>query len=364
MLKNQRKWVKKWVNPLLSILALCLILTFSACSQNQSNQNNTNIPNGSEGSNVPTELRIGYQVVPNPEVLAKALGLVEEAFPDAKVEWRSFESGRDVNTAMVSNGIDIGENGFVPVATGIAQQLPYKVFFIQFLAGDNEGLAVKRDSNINNLSDLKGKKIAVTFGSTAHFSLLSALAQEGIEETDLTIIDMQPPEMLAAWQRGDIDGGFVWQPTLAKLVENDGKIVVTAKTLAEEQGIVSADLSVVHNDFVEQYPEAVQKYVSVLNEAVKYYRDNPEEAANKMSEELGLSPEETLKVMQEVVWLDASEQAKSDYLGTAETPGKLGAILKETGDFMVKQNIIQTAPDLETYQGAIYHNSVDQVAAQ
>lgn len=333
------------------ISALCLILTVSACSS----------PTSTSSSADPAELRIGFQVVPNPELLAKAMGLIEKNLPNTRIQWSRFESGRDVNTAMAAKGIDLGESGSVPTSIGIAQGLPYQVYFIQFLIGDNEALVVRNNQGIDALAGIKGKKFGVTFGSTTHFSFLSALKQEGIKETELTILDMQPPDMLAAWQRGDIDGGFVWQPTLGKMVESGGKVLITAKMLADK-GVVTADLALVHKDFLGQYPQVLTKYVTAMNEAIQFYRDNPQEAAKRVAPEVGLSPEETLKVMNEMVWLSPAEQMESKYLGTPEQPGALANVLRDTADFMVSQKIIRSSPDLATYQQAINSQAISQVS--
>lgn len=99
---------------------------------------------------------------------------------------------------MASGGLDVGLVGSVPASTGIAQDLPYQVYIIHDIIGDNEALAVTGASGISSMADLPGKKIAVPFGSTTHFSLLSALEQEGIDANDLQILDMQPQDMLAA----------------------------------------------------------------------------------------------------------------------------------------------------------------------
>lgn len=341
---------------LLALLSMVAAIAFAACTQPTPT---ADAPADAEvaSAGLPTEFRIGYQVIPNAEVLMKNLGLLEEKFPEVDVQWLSFDSGRDVNTAMVSGGIDVGLVGSVPASTGIAQDLPYQVFFIHDVIGDNEALAVTAASGIVSMADLPGKKIAVPFGSTTHFSLLSALEEEGIDPNEVQILDMQPPDMLAAWQRGDIDGGFVWHPTLSKMLEADGTVLVTAKQLAEV-GIVTADLGIVNKEFAATYPDLLTGYVAALDAAVQFYRDDPEAAAEAISGEIGLSPEESLSVMNELVWLSAAEQASDKYLGTPEAPGALSQVLKDSAEFMVAQGAIQSAPDLEVYKEAMFNKAV------
>lgn len=346
---------RRQFNVLLGLLSLALVVTIAACAQPTATT--------SEAGGMPAEFRIGYQVIPNAELLTKNLGLVEAKFPDVDIKWLPFDSGRDVNTAMVSGGLDVGLAGSVPVSTGIAQDLPYQVYFIHDIIGDNEALAVTKASGITTMADLPGKKIGVPFGSTTHFSLLSALKQESIEAADVQILDMQPQDMLAAWQRGDIDGGFVWQPTLAKMVDADGTVLVTAKELAAK-GVITADLGIVSKDFAANYPDFLTGYVGVLDEAVQVYRNDPEKASTAMSEEVSLTPEESLSVMNELVWLDASEQSGKEYMGTPEAPGALSQVLKDSAEFMVEQEAIESAPEVEAYQKALFNQTFANAAAE
>jgi taurine transport system substrate-binding protein len=343
-------------NVLLGLMGLSLPLIASSCGGNAPTATSGSSPATSDtaasagSGQMPKQIRIGYQVSPTAELLAKALGLAKPAFPNVDVEYISFDSGRDVNTAMAAKGIDFGLIGSVAVGVGIAQGLPYKVYFIQSVIGEAEALVAK--GNIKTIADIKGKKIAVPFGSTTHYSMLSLLKLENINQNQLTIIDMQPPDMVAAWKRGDIDGGFVWQPHLGRLQQDGGTILTSSADLAK-RGVITADLGVVHNDFLAKYPDAVKQYVAVLDKAVKSYRQDAQAAAKAMSSELGISPEETQSVMGQKIWLDASEQATPEYLGTPDKPGVFAQVLKDASDFMVTQKIIAKAPELAIYQKSI-----------
>ncbi len=334
--------MKKWILFLIS----CLVFLMAGCSSKDE------AAVEAVDEQIPSEIKIGYQVIPNQELLVKALGSLEKKFPNSKISWVQFESSRDVNTAIASGGIDFGLAGSTGAATGIAQGLSYYVYTIHDVIGENEAFIVQKNSGITDMTDLAGKKVAVPFGSTTHFSFLSALDQAGVDPASVTILDMQPNDMFAAWQRGDIDAGFVWQPTLDKIKAEGGKVILTSKELAEK-GIVTADVGIVSKKFAEQYPDVVDTYKGLLNEAVLYYRDQPAEAAKLLAEEVGMKPDETLKMMDELIWLDETEQISSTYLGTTEAPGEFAAVLKQTGDFMVGQKVIESAPDLPVYQNAL-----------
>ena len=158
-----------------------------------------------EGSS-PVEFNIGIQSIPNVEVLTKSLGLIEKKLEgmNVTVKWHHFDSGIDVNRAVAAGSIDAGLTGTPMASSGISQELPYKVAWIHNVLGDNEALVVKKDSGIQSLEDLQGKKVAVTFGSTPHYMLLNALKLKNIDENSITLLDMPPADMFACFGKAMI----------------------------------------------------------------------------------------------------------------------------------------------------------------
>ena len=296
----------------------------------------------------PDQIVIGVQTIPSGEPVVKAQ--YEKEF-GTKVIVKQFDSGRDVNTAMAAGSIDIAILGSAPASIGIAKGIPYEVFWIHDIEGDNEALAVKNEANVQTIQELKGRKIAAPAGSTAHYSLLNALKNAGVSASEVTILDMQPPEILAAWQRGDIDAAYVWQPTLAKLV-SDGRILVTSRELAAK-GIVTADVGIVRTDFARKYPDILKKYVALQGKAYQQFKDKPEEAAGIVAKDFAIDAAEALKEMKELIWLAPEEQQDVKYLGTTENKGQFGQTLKDTADFLAEQKAIDHAPDLETFNKAV-----------
>ncbi|MBD2329237.1 ABC transporter substrate-binding protein [Alkalinema sp. FACHB-956] len=349
-------------NLLLGLVGATVPVILSSCASEQTGRSsssssptasgNPSTVNSSGGS-VPDKIRIGYQVIPNGELLVKALGLAAKAFPNSQVQYTSFDSGRDVNTAIAANGIDFGLVGSVPASVGIAQGLAYQVYFIHDIIGSAEALIGK--NGVQSIADLKGKKVATPFGSTAHFSLESLLLQEKIDQKDVTILDLQPPDIVAAWQRGDIDASYVWEPNLGKLKKDGGQIITTSADVAKK-GIITADVGVVRKEFAEKYPDVVKQYISLLDEAVKLYRTDPKTAIAALAKEINITPADTEAGSNGVIWLDSSEQKEAKYLGAASQPGDFAKILKSSADFAVTQKKINSAPDLATYQQAIYTN--------
>ncbi len=298
-------------------------------------------------SDLPDKITMGYWESPNGELLTKANGTFQDVFPDIDIEWVEFQSGTDILTAIQSGSIDFATIGTPPVALGIAHKYPFKIFYLHDVIGESEGLIVRNASQIKTIADIKGKTIAVPFGTTSHFAFLNVLKANGIETTDFTLLDMTASDLFAAWQRGDIDGAYIWESVKSQLIENDGTQLVSSADAAEMGGL-TAEVGIVRNDFYEKYPDIVKKYIDVLDASVQDYRNDPEGSAKLIAGGLALSEEETLVAMDEIIVKDKSEQA--DYFGG---DGELAKTLKATADFLYDQGSIDEKIETDVIKQAI-----------
>jgi taurine transport system substrate-binding protein len=288
-------------------------------------------------------------VTPYGELIAKNKSWYEKEL-GTKVVLKPFDSGGDLNKAFASHSIQFGLLGSTPAAVGIARGNGVSVIYIDEIIAAGEGLAVKTKARIGSIKDLKGKRVGVPFASTTHYSLLSALKLEGVNAADVKILDLQPQDIFAAWTRGDIDAGYVWEPVLSKLYADGGSSLTDSGKLAKK-GVVTALLELVDTSFAKKYPDVVVKYLVVQQRALDLYRSKPDEAGAALAVELGVDQAEALKEAKGFTWLGLADQAK--YLGTSARKGPFAATLKSTADFLVGQKAIQTAPDLAGFQAAI-----------
>lgn len=165
---------------------------------------------------VKTSATLGYQNVPNGDIIVKDLGILESCMPNATIKWSNFPSGADVVQAFNSGGIDLGLAGSSPSTIALSEplNLPVSVVWIHDVIGDAEALVV-RDTSVKDITDLKGEKIGVPFSSTTHYSLLQALEEAGMNSSeDVDVINLQPESMPAAWNGDQIAAAWVWNPTL------------------------------------------------------------------------------------------------------------------------------------------------------
>lgn len=316
------------------LIAVILLISATACRASKADQTKEN--------KKVKEIKIGTMDLVNPDLVARKEKYYEKQL-GVKVKIVKFDSEKDVNTALAAGSIDVSELGSNPTALGIGNGLNYDVIYIGDIIGSAESLVVKNNANVNSVSQLKGKKIAVPFASTSHYSLLNALKQAGLKESDVKLLDLEPNDIHAAWKRGDIDAAYVWYPVLNNLVK-DGKILTGSDKLAK-QGIITADLVVARRDFAKSNKNLVVRYIKALNQANDLDQKNKEQSIKDISEILNISESDAKFQRNGFEWIDGKKQLSKEYLGE-----NIANVLKNTADFLKEQGSIKKSPTLKEYK--------------
>lgn len=229
-------------------------------------------------------------------IVLKELKLLEKYLPrtgkyagiEYKLDWQNFTSGPPITNGMVANKLHIGMMGDYPLLVNGAtfQASPdARSELVAILAynvnGAGNGMVVHKDSPYFQLSDLKGKKVSVPFGSAAHGMLLKAMEDRGWKE-DFWELSSQSPEVgTTNLQERKIDGHANFVP-FAELLPYRGfarKIFDGVETKVPTfHGVV------VRKDFADKYPEVVVAYLRAVLEANNWVRSNPRLAAEKIEE--------------------------------------------------------------------------------
>ncbi|MEO5699196.1 MAG: taurine ABC transporter substrate-binding protein [Casimicrobiaceae bacterium] len=218
------------------------------------------------------EVTIAYQDMVVPYRIAQEAKELEKA-TGYKISWKQFGGGGEVIKAMASGAVQVGEVGSAGIAAAVSRGEPLELFWILDDIGDAEALVAKNGSGINSIADLKGKKIAMPFNSTTHFHTMVALEQAKINPADVQILNMRPPEVRAAWQRGDIQATYIWDPVLAE-VKKDGKVILTSGKLSAETGKATFDGYVVNKNWSKDHRDFMVAFVKILAKADENYRAN------------------------------------------------------------------------------------------
>lgn len=285
---------------------------------------------------------IGQFGNPTPMQVARAEGAFEAA-TGWDIEWRTFASGSEVIAAMASGDIKLAELGSSPLAIAASQGVELQLFMIAQVIGEAESLIVREGAEIAAIEDLKGKRLAVPVGSTAHFSLMGALDHAGIAENEVTIMNMPPDQIAAAWEQGAIDAAFIWQPVQSQILET-GTLLLGADQTAE-WGYPTFDAWVVDATFAEENAEALTAFARTMDEANAAYLEDPAawtaDSAQVMAiaEQTGAAADQVPAILEGFSFIPLAEQVSGDWLGDAP------ATMKATADFLKSAGRIDTAAD-------------------
>jgi len=279
-------------------------------------------------------VRVAYQTVVEPAKVAQADGLYEKA-TGKTIDWRKFESGAEVITAVASGDIQIGYVGSSPLAAAASKELPIETFFIAAEIGSAEALVVRNGANIAKASDLVGKKVAVPFVSTTHYSLLAALKHWGVDAKKVNIVNLRPTEITAAWARGDIDAAYVWDPALGQIKAN-GKLLTSSAEVAK-WGAPTFDAWIVRKDFAQKDPDFVTAFARITGEAYAAYRKDAKAFAGnadnvaKIVKLTGAKPEEIAELLAGSKFPTLAEQTTLLSSSTVKAVTETSKFLKEQG---------------------------------
>lgn len=293
------------------------------------------------------DIIIGYQLVYNPWKVAIADDLFSEA-TGMDVEYRQFDSGAKVIAAMASGDVQVALAGSSPIAAGVSQGVDMQLVWIVEDIASAEALVVRDGSEIDpeDPATLVGKKLGVPFVSTTHFHTLFALQNWGIDPNDVEILNLQPPQIAAAWERGDIDAAFVWDPALGQ-IKQSGEVMITSGELSA-LGKATFDGLVANKTWAEENPETLATIIGIIAEQDEAYRSDPDawtpdsEPVQKIVSVIG-GDAENVPVVLDLYDFPTMQEQVDVWLG-GDDPRALNA-LRFTAEFLKEQKKIPAVPD-------------------
>jgi len=295
-------------------------------------------------------LTVAYQTSIDPSKVPQADGAYDRAVGE-KIEWRRFNSGTEVVTAIASGDVQIGNLGSSALAAAASRKLPIVAFIVSSQIKSSEALVVRNGSGIDKPQDLAGKTIATPFVSTAHYSLLGALKHWGLQGK-VKVVNLQPADIAAAWTRGDIDGAFVWAPALGE-IRKTGRTLTDATQVAE-WGAPTFEVWVARRDYAEKHPEVVARFAKVTLDAFSDYAANKAHwtvdsaPVRKIARLTGANAADVPALLAGSDFPDAQSQQTPALLqgGTAQAIGRTAEFLKDQG------KVDSVLPDYSPYVSA------------
>lgn len=231
----------------------------------------------------PPELRIGLQKI-GPMVVMRKQGTAEQSLAGTKVSWVEFNAGPPIMEALNAGSIDFAYSGDAPPVFAQAAGVDLVYVGYQPNNGRNEGLLVRQDSPAQVVADLKGKRVAVTRGSSAHNFLLQALAGAGLALSDVRVSYLQPPDAAAAFRQGSLDAWAIWDPFFAVAQQDPQTRVLTTG----EGFSPTNNFFVARRGYAAANPAVMLTLVKLLNAAAEWSLAHQDELAGVMSQLTGV----------------------------------------------------------------------------
>lgn len=233
----------------------------------------------------PEVLRIGFQKGSTSLVLAKERGMLEQRFPDVRVQWIEFPAGPQMLEALNIGSLDVGSTGDIPPLFAQAAGADLLYIGAEPPKPQAEVILVAQDSPFQSVAELKGKRVALQKGSSAHSLVLRALAREGLTFADIQPIYLPPADARAAFERGAVDAWAIWDPFYSA-IELEGR----TRLLANGEGLgLSGPFVLAARPFAEANSEFLPELLAELNRAEALTRSDETASIAVLARVTGLS---------------------------------------------------------------------------
>jgi sulfonate transport system substrate-binding protein len=196
--------------------------------------------------------------------------------------------------SVIEGKADIATVGDTPTVFAIMNGKKITILAGIQTSNKNEAIVARRDRGIARPSDLRGKKIGLTLGTTGHFFADSFLLAQSIDIKQVRVIDLKPDEMAEALATGKVDAVSTWNPIVIQLKKKLGSKSITffGESLYTEIFCLAAG-----QEYVKKNPAAIKKVLRALIKAEAFVQSHPEESRRLVAEFL-----KTDKVLLDETW--------------------------------------------------------------
>lgn len=309
--------------PALFLVAMSLVLVVSSCTR----QIAQTTPTAAKLDRVKVDFAY-YNPV---SLVLKEKGWLEEdlAKDNVKVEWTQSLGSNKALEFLNSRSIDFGSTAGAAALLGKANGNPIKSVYV-YSKPEWTALVVQKNSPINKVEDLKGKRVAATKGTDPYIFLLRALDQVGLSEKDIELVPLQHADGRAALERGDVDAWAGLDPHMAKTELEKG-----SRLFYRNPSLISYGVLNVREAFAQEYPAYVERVISAYEKARLWAIAHPSELRAILVKEAKLSDAVAIKQ------LERTDLSNSVIGNTQKT------VIMAAGDVLKKSGVIKSSINLE-----------------
>ncbi|HKX42288.1 MAG TPA: sulfonate ABC transporter substrate-binding protein [Burkholderiaceae bacterium] len=240
---------------------------------------------GEVSSQLPTQVRIGFQKSAVNLVILKQQGALEKRFPASKVSWIEFPAGPQLLEALAVGSLDFGLTGDSPPVFAQAAGKDLVYVGAEPPKPLSSAILVKADSPLRTLADLKGRRVALQKGSSAHYLTVRAIEKAKLQWREFTPVYLAPADARAAFEKGAVDAWAIWDPYYAATeLDLKPRSLTTGSGLSNNNSFYLASRT-----FAQNHAGAVVTLLAELTRADAYVQANRKESAQLIADFSGLS---------------------------------------------------------------------------
>ena len=214
----------------------------------------------------PSEIRIDWATYNPVSMVLKDKGLLEKEFAKdgIGIRWVQTLGSNKALEFLNAGSIDFGSTAGSAALLSKINGNPIKSIYV-YSQPEWTALVTRKDTPINKIEDLKGKRVAVTRGTDPHIFLVRALLSVGLSEKDISEVLLQHPDGKTALIRGDVDAWAGLDPMMAQAQVEDGARLFYRNKDANTYGILNA-----REEFLKAYPDLTRRVLAIYENARKY----------------------------------------------------------------------------------------------
>jgi sulfonate transport system substrate-binding protein len=224
------------------------------------------LPTALLAADKPKEIRLDWATYNPVSMVLKEQGLLEKEFAKdgIAIRWVQTLGSNKALEFLSAGSIDFGSTAGSAALVAKINGNPIKSIYV-YSRPEWTALVTRKDSPITKVSDLKGKRVAVTRGTDPHIFLVRALLDAGLTEKDITPVLLQHPDGKTALIRGDVDAWAGLDPMMAQAEVEDGAKLFFRKADANTWGILN-----VREAFLKDHPDLVKRVLAIYEDARKH----------------------------------------------------------------------------------------------
>ena len=233
------------------------------------------------------KVNVGIEVgmLTAPILIAEHNGYFKEQ--GLEVNFKPFQAGKlALESMLLGDSVDIVTVGPVPITLKSFNRQDFSIFTTFVSSDSDDKIIARKDKGINTMTDLKGKKIGLTVGTSCQFFVDSILVFNGISTSDVQTVDLKPNDLSEALESGKVDAICAWEPrafNIFKSLGNKALKFVNPGIFKETFNLVAM------KNYIKNNPKIIEKFILAVDKGVSFLNTHKKESQNIIANKINLN---------------------------------------------------------------------------